>query len=38
VYIFSMCLYLIDFGFPLQVSHDIRVDRKVALTEEKSPL
>jgi hypothetical protein len=27
-----MFLYIINFGFPLQASHDIRVDRKVALT------
>jgi hypothetical protein len=27
-----MFLYIINFGFPLQASRDIRVDRKVALT------
>jgi hypothetical protein len=27
-----MFLYIIDFGFPLQASRDICVDRKVALT------
>jgi hypothetical protein len=32
VYIFLMFLYIINFGFPLQASRDIRVDRKVALT------
>jgi hypothetical protein len=32
VYIFLMSLYIINFGFPLQASRDIRVDRKVALT------
>jgi hypothetical protein len=32
VYIFFMFLYIINFGFPLQASRDIRVDRKVALT------
>jgi hypothetical protein len=29
-----MFLYIINFGFPLQASRDIRVDRKVALTEK----
>jgi hypothetical protein len=32
VYIFLMFLYIINFGFPLQASRDIHVDRKVALT------
>jgi hypothetical protein len=27
-----MFSYIINFGFPLQASRDIRVDRKVALT------
>jgi hypothetical protein len=36
-----MFLYIINFGFPLQASRDIRVDRKVALTfplQHQSPL